>query len=581
MPRTQEQIARDTKIALQLAYQLGQVTKTGKYGPEAQAFYDFIDAVTTYGPQARENEALHRQKVWDARNEKRGKAERSMTRGQLLDRMGSYQTSLLFKLEQLGKSLHAGDYEKAKAQLPHVLRDLDHFASDYEKYKNAMPDLVLNDPVLEKFDRLYQEGAFRQGGELQDQLEHPEKRKSMQEQEAPEKAQENEDELDRPLNINDEVIETQRQKMQLNTGRRFTNVYAAETSSYEGILGKCQKDAGKDQADVNALLAMALAAQQLRQEAAPFSKIALTERAQEIQSSPGFPAMIKNKQFVAASLNLPEKMDRTLRLYEQENKAAQRNQTAPMSYSEYLRLHSWPNVPQGREKEYLAKCIAASRLQMNKTPFDLDTVRKDADSIQKQTSFQELTKTGTQAEAAEDRVNRWLHSDELFAADITLRDLRNRKLKENMQEPDRTRKSWAGYRRMHTGENVPANANREEKRLNLAKAMVAIRGMVDDKPFTVKAARKAAAALMKNPYFQAITRDPEKVSQVLASGKVVDMFEEMANARKQALQAKQKQPELITENRIRLDETGPESTIEAAGQQSRTQPAPDDPIAHI
>ncbi len=575
MPRTPEQIARDTKMALQLAYQLGQLQKTGKYGPEAQAFYDFIDAVTTYGPQARENEALLRQKEWDARNKRRGMGERSMTRGQLLDRMGGYQNSLLFKLEQLGKSLHEGNYEKAKSQLPHVLRDMDYFAVDYERYKNAMPDLVLNDPVLEKFDRLYQEGEFRQGEELQDQLEHPEKRKPIQAQEEPGKAEIIEDEFE-PLNINEQVIETQRRNMQLNTGRRYTNLYEAGASSYEGILGKCKKDAGADLADLNSLLAKALAAQQLRQEAAPFSKNSLTERTQEIQNSPGFPAMIKNKQFVEDCLSQPEKMDRTLKLYEQENKAAQRTGAVPKSYSEYFRLHSWPNVQPGREKEYLAKCIAANRLQMNQTPFDLETIRQDAEAIQNQASFQQMTKKGTQAETAEERVRRWLHKDEIVVADITLRDLRNSKLKKNMQEPDRTRKTWAGYRRMHTGENVPANAGREEKRLNLAKAMVAIRGMADDKPFSVKAARKAAAALVKNPYFRAITRDPEKVTQVLASGKVVDLFEEMANARKQALQAKQKQQEPITENRISLGESGLESSAE-----QETRPATPVPISHV
>ena len=88
---------------------------------------------------------------------------------------------------------------------------------------------------------------------------------------------------------------------------------------------------------------------------------------------------------------------------------------------------------------------------------------------------------------------------------------------------------------MHTGQNIPVNATPAQKRLYLAKAAIAVRGMAEDQPFSVKAARKQAERLMKNKYFQAATKDPEKVSRILESGKIIDIFGEMSTARRELL----------------------------------------------
>lgn len=555
------------EFILQIAYDLAQEKKTGKPGPEGQKFFDFIDAAGTLGSQALENEKKRGQDVGQHNYEKRPREERSETRGQLLERMGSY-ASTIFKLEKLGDILHSGNYKQAEKLLPKIASEINDFAADYEKYKKAMPDLIPNDPVLMKFDQLWSEQEhFPKGKEFLDKINGVEVGQADQEPEKEAQPKSLDDDLP-PLNINDEIIETQRKNFQLNKGRSYRDRFSPVNQSYDGILGKCRADADNKDARIG-LLARALAAAQLRREGAPFEKKALNDRAKEIAESPGFPSMTRNEDFVLDSLQAPDKIDRVLETYEQENKLARRAPAGPKSYDEYFRRHTWPNVPKGQEKAYLAKCISANRLQSNGTPFDLETVRKDAEEIQKQPSFRKLTTEDTGHEEADARVRRWLHRDEIVTADLTLRDHRSRELKKNMVEKDRTQKSWAGYRRMHTGENVPANAGADAKRLYLAKAMVAVRGMADGKPFDLKNARKAAAALVKNPYFKAMTRDPAKVSEVLASGKVVGMFDEMANARRRALLAKQKPAEPSLERQPGLEAQGKKPASNEAEPQLR------------
>ena len=542
------------EFLLQIAYDLSMVKKTGKYGPAGQQFYDFIDAVTTDGPKALENEAKRQSELSENDLPKRDKKDKTMSRGQRLNRMAGYQNGLLFKLEKLGDVLQEGNYERANNMLPKVAAELDRFTSDYDKLKEAVPELIQNEPVYHKFDKLFTEQTeFPLGRQLKDRLEG---RNLEQPLEIPEEPKEfvfgNKDYADNEIpvfQINDAVIETQRRKFQLNTARQYKNLYDPNAQTYAGALGACSRDSKKDGASVNDLLATALAAARLKQQGAVYSKKALKDETETVKSSPAFPAMTGNRRFVMDALDKPDKFDRVLKAYERESKALEAP-TGSKSYQEYLRRHSWPNVPEGKETEYLAKCISARRLQANGTPFDLGTIRQDAQDIQKQYSFKELTTVDSNKETADERVRRWLHDENIVAADVTLKDRRSQRIKRNSREPeDPTKKSWAGYRRMHTKENVPQNADAEAKRLCLAKAMISIRGMADDKPFSVKAARKAAAALVKNPYFRAITKDPEKVNAALGSGKISGLFDEMANARKRALQAK-----LSPEERTRYEE---------------------------
>lgn len=554
------------EFILQIAYDLSMMKKTGKYGPAGQKFYDFIDAVTTDGPKALENEAKRQSETSENDLPKRDRKDKSMSRGQRLNRMAGYQNGLLFKLEKLGDVLQECNYERANKMLSHVAAELDHFSSDYDKFKEAVPELIENEPVYYKFDKLFTEKTeFPLGKQLKEKLEGKNLDQPLEIPEEPKEfVFENKqyDDNDVPVfQINDAVIETQRKNFQLNTAREYKNLYDPNANTYAGALGACSRDSKKDGASINDLLARALAAARLKKQGAEYSKKALNEETEKIKNSPAFPAMTGNRRFVMDALEKPDEFDRVLKAYERESKAVKKAPTGPKSYSEYFRRHTWPNVPEGKEKEYLAKCISAARLKSNGTPFDLDTIRKDARDIQKQYSFKELTTADTGKETADKKVRRWLHDENIVVADVTLRDHRSRRIINNSIEPnDPTKKSWAGYRRMHTKEYVPQNASAEAKRLCLAKAMISIRGMADDKPFSVKTARNAAAALAKNPYFRAITRDPAKVDRALESGKIAGLFDEMADARKQALQAKLKPEERIRQEEIRLRESSPEST---------------------
>ena len=552
--KTPEQKLSDRKLILQMAYDLGSFKGMDRFGPEGQKLFDFLYAVGNYGDQAIEGEQK-RQK--DSRSEddgpivKRQKSKDEYTRGEVLKELGDYNTSLYFKLTSLAGSLHAGDYEKAKKQLPFIEKDLDDFSRTYQMYKESMPEMIQKDPVLLKFDKLWEERNCPVGEQLLDRLDGKNLDQPLEIPEEPKEFNftENESvkEEDVPVfQINDEVIQAQRADNKLNQPRHYRDVYAPGKDSYEAVLGNCENQwkkrefepvSGKD------LLATALAAAQLRKEGAPFNLANVKTRAGEILNEPAFSAMTQNEDFVSDCLEDPRMMDDALKVYEKEAKAQRMPETGEKSYEGYLRRHTWPNVPEGKEREYLAKAIAARRLREHGTPFDLAVIREEANNLSKQTAFRRLTEEATRAD---ENVRRWLHEDKLDIGDMTIQHLRRSLRAKNSKEPhDPNVKSWAGYRRMHTGENVPQNASLEEKRLYLAKAMVAVRGMSDDKPFSLKAARKAAAVLVKNKYFREITRDPQKLSEVLAADKVTSMFGKMTDARRKAMGGFSKEKELM------------------------------------
>ena len=371
--------------------------------------------------------------------------------------------------------------------------------------------------------------------------------------------------------INDQIIHTQREARTLNQQRRYTDVYAPENGSYEGVLGICEqkwKNREKKPVSGEELLATSLAAAQLRRDGAPFKMADVKKRAEEILDEPAFSAMTQNEGFVSDCMSDPRKMDDVLKIYEKEARALNKPEKGEKSYEGYLRRHTWPNVPEGKEQEYLAKAVAAHRLREHGTPFDLSVVREEADKLFKQTAFQRLTEEDPRAD---EKVTRWLHEENLGIADKSVQDLRRSLRSKNSKEPsDPNVKSWAGYRRMHTKENVPQNATHEQTRLYLAKAMVAVRGMSDDKPFNLKAARKAAAMLVKNKYFKEITKDPQKLSEVLASGKVTHLFGKMADARRKALDDLNEMKELQEQRKS----IAPRKE-EPAESRSKTEPEPE------
>ena len=573
MPRTPEQ---NEAMLLQIAYDLGQKNQNREIGPMGQMFTDFLKVASKDGTQTLKQEEA-RQKETRNDLEKRPKNERSRTRGQRLERMASYQHGFLIKLKTLGDALHAGDYVRAKKMLPIVAKEMDHFSSDYDQLKKAMPELFTDEIAYAAFDRLMTgEERFPLGEQLQDRLDGKNLDRPLVIPATPKKFVLEErkyepNEVVPTLQINEEIYETRRQKDQLYATRQHHNVFEPNVDTYDSVLGECMHNIGEDGESADELLARALAAARLRKQGVPYDKKVLADEADKIETSPAFPVMTSHRGFVLDTLKKPLKIDRALTIYEQESKYIQSVPKGPKNYSEYLRLHTWPNVPEGKEKEYLAKCISATRLQRIKMPFDLETIRKDAADIQKQYSFREMTTEQFGPEEPDARVRRWLHSDEIVVADITLQDKRNTRIIENSKEPqDQNQKSWAGYRRMHTQQNVPVNASDKEKRMYLAKAMVAVRGMAGDKPFSVKAARKAAEVLAKNPHFRAITKDPQRVNEALASGEVSGLFDEMLEARKRALQAKQKPSERILDEQISLGESGLETQTESPREREQT-----------
>lgn len=542
------------QAGLHLAAQLARgMRKNGKIGPDYQLYLDFFDSIQARTEEERLRDSRNASKN-DALQEDRRlpRKDQSPTWYARVAALQSRRAGLDMRIRGLAEALNKGDAQKAKTVLSSLTKELGFFAQEYANYMaSAGPELLNRHPELQRFTELWENGSFQEGKEVEQVLNSAleaaskegestlpeEERKPIAAEPAREEAPE--DELEQNFNINEFQIEKERKK---KAGERFQahithDVYSPGWHSYEGILGDCaEKARGAQRERLGRLLAIALTAAQFRRDGVPLDEIHIKNTAEDLEFSDGFAAMAQNTAYIKDVLSKPERINETLDTFLRERKLEQEGKPERQSYDEYLRRHTWPNVPEGREKEYLAKAIAAHRLASSGTPFDLNEIRSDAKLIEKQSSFKQMTEEESHRSKGEANVRRWLYRENLQPASQELALRRRYKIRVNQKEPqDRTIKSWAGYRRMHTGQNIPVNATPAQKRLYLAKAAIAVRGMADDQPFSVKAARKQAERLMKNKYFQAATKDPEKVSRILESGKITDIFEEMSTARRELL----------------------------------------------
>ena len=543
------------QAALHLAAQMARGMRPGgKNGPDYQIYQDFFESIKARTAEEQKRAMNNVKDINSIKVEnRRDRKDKSASWYDRLNTLYSCRSGLFIRFKTLAEALNGGDAPRAKKILNNLVKELGSFSQEYADYMASAGKTLINQhPELYRFTELWENGAFLEGKEVEKVLNSaleaasaegdspaPQKERKPIEAKLPEEKQP-EDEQDQIFNINEFLIQKEREKTE--ESERFAahvtrNVYKPGKNSYESVLGECALKAQKAERDeLEKLMAEALTAAQFRRENKNFDRTEIKNAAEDLQYSDGFAAMVQNTAYMKEALSKPEKFNETLDTFRREQKLEQQGKPARKSYDEYLRRHTWPNVPEGRETEYLAKAIAAHRLASNGTPFDLSEIRSDAKLIEKQTSFQELTTEPLHDIAAEKNVVRWLHRDNLRPASHELADLRRKKIEANGQEPKNKRvKSWAGYRRMHTGENVPANASPAEKRLYLAKAAVAIRGMADDQKFSVKTARKQAEKLMKNKYFLAATKDPAKVSRMLEEGNVTKIFGDMADARRELL----------------------------------------------
>lgn len=542
------------QAALHLAAQMARGMRPGgKYGPDYQTFLDFFDSIQARTEEERlrdENNVTDSSEIEE--KNRRDRKDKSATWYDHLSSLYNRRSGLTIRFNGLAEALNNGDAPRAQRILKNLATELGYFAQEYANYRvSAGRTLINQHPELHRFTELWENGEFREGKEVEQVLNSaleaaaqagdssvPEQERKPIQANLPEEAMP-EDELDQTFNINEFQIQNERKKedRQRFQARVTKPVYRPGEDSYEGVLGECsQRARGAMREGLEKLMAKALTAAQFRREGRPFDLIEIENAADDLQFSYGFSAMVQNTSYMKEALNKPEQINKTLDTFLREQKLAMEGRPKRQSYDEYLRRHTWPNVPEGRETEYLAKAIAAHRLASNGTPFDLNEIRSDAKLIEKQASFRQMTTTQGRHKDAEANVRRWLYRDNLQPASHTLSELRKQKIRANQTEPkDKNVKSWAGYRRMHSKQNVPANASLAEKRLYLAKAAVAVRGMADDESFSVKAARKQAEKLMKNKYFLAATQDPEKVSRILESGKITEIFGEMSTARREML----------------------------------------------
>ena len=544
-------------LASQYALGMGE-----KYGPDYQTFQDFFDSIDArYSEeyQRDRNNPLDKKEAqeFDPKIQFLDQRDKSPTWATYLSNLRLRRSGLEMRIKGLAEAMNAGNAERAERILKSLSSELEYFARDYTNYRTSAGNHLINQhPELYAFDRLWGEGDFQKGKEVEQVLDNarkagPEKGDSPvpEEEKKPiwgdlsqQPQKEAEDDGIEIFNINEAYLEQERAK---SNGERFKartakEVYTPGKESYEGLLGYYAEQAKQaDPVETEELLSKALTVAQFRREGREFDREQIEIQAEILRDSSGFLAMSTNRKYMREVLSKPHQIDKALETYQTEQAAAERKTAAPKSYDEYLRRHTWPNVPEGREEEYLAKSIAAHRLASNGVPFNLEEIRSDASVIQKQGSFRVMTTQSMNQKPAAENLRRWLHRENLQPASHALATLRKQKLAANAVEPkNRNQKSWAGYRRMHTQENVPANASAKEKRLLLAKAAVALRGMADDQTFSVKTARKQAEKLMKNKYFLAATKDPKRVDEILRTGRVTAIFEDMADVRKHVVARK-------------------------------------------
>lgn len=221
----------------------------------------------------------------------------------------------------------------------------------------------------------------------------------------------------------------------------------------------------------------------------------------------------EQSDYLIHMMSSPEKMKDFCAAYETQKMIQQKKAEGKLekNYENYIWLHSRMNVPKGKEREYLAKCMAAQQLNGSE-PYSLDKIRKEAKKILKNKNFLKLT------------ANRALTRKLLMEGDTrtmegAMESMEKANLARRMNafrehRESFPKKSWEGYLNAHLNMEPPKG----QEALHLMKILYTVSSIQMDKPnkeFSVSTVREKATQMLNNKYFKLVADKPEEVRKLL------------------------------------------------------------------
>ncbi len=168
--------------------------------------------------------------------------------------------------------------------------------------------------------------------------------------------------------------------------------------SYENYIWK-HTGPNANYSDYKGDLAKLLAAKRLQEQKKPFSIDAIHAAAKEIQNSPSFKKLDRNKAAEALFKTDPQMAEKLLSEHRKtiENENRQIAANGPIrgdkkTFGGYIYKHTHGQIPAGRAQEYLAKVVAANRLMQKDVPFSVKELRREAEKVMNEPVFRENVK---------------------------------------------------------------------------------------------------------------------------------------------------------------------------------------------
>lgn len=235
----------------------------------------------------------------------------------------------------------------------------------------------------------------------------------------------------------------------------------------------------------------------------------------------------EQSDYLIHMMSSPEKMKDFCAAYETQKSVQQKKAEGKLekNYDNYIWLHSRMNVPKGKEREYLAKCMAAQQLNGSE-PYSLDKIRKEAKKILKNKNFLKLT-------ANKALTRKLLMEGDTRTMEGAMQSMEDANLTKRMnafREHPKSfpKKSWEGYLNAHLNMEIPKG----QEALHLMKILYTISAIRMDKPnkeFSVSTVREKAKDMLDRKYFKLFADKPDLIRELLRTKDPVKISNDFVN----------------------------------------------------
>ncbi len=235
----------------------------------------------------------------------------------------------------------------------------------------------------------------------------------------------------------------------------------------------------------------------------------------------------EQSDYLIHMMSSPEKMKDFCEAYETQKMIQQKKAEGKLekNYDNYIWLHSRMNVPKGKEREYLAKCMAAQQLNGSE-PYSLDKIRKEAKKILKNKNFLKLT-------ANKALTRKLLMEGDTRTMEGAMQSMEDVNLTKRMnafrEHPESfPKKSWEGYLNAHLNMEIPKG----QEALHLMKILYTIAAIKTDRPnkeFSVSTVREKAKDMLDRKYFKLFADKPDLIRELLQTKDPVKISNDFVN----------------------------------------------------